>query len=166
MLRYVLAVSWPAAQGCALIGFSTGWFWRYDWLAFVIPAVPLALWFVGGAFGWRRARLSAVLGVARAWLVGHLVAVLVVEVLNVVVGERWLLVSRGWPPPSASLGALGAFYLMGSVFVLPWAHGFAAGAIVVLRRRPLPWAVEWGFGLVLAGWLAAGGVACLLMSAA
>ena len=161
-LRYVLAASWPAAQGCVLIGFSTGWFWRQDGLAFVVPAVPLALWFVVGVFGWRRARVSAALGVARVWLVGHVIAGLVVEVLNVVVGERWLLVSHGWLPPSASLGALGAFYLMGSAFVLLWTHGFVASAVVALRRRPLPRPVEWGFGLVLAGWLAVGGVACLL----
>ena len=165
-VRRALVWSWPVALACAVLSFSTGWIWRHEWLALLIPAVPLALWFVAGGASWARASGSVPLGVARVWLLGHIGGALAIEAVNVVFGERWLLVSRDWPPPSASLGALGALYLAGSAFVVPWAHCFVARAMVAFRRRALSTRVEVGLVLALVGWLGAGGVMSLLMSAA
>lgn len=89
---------------------------------------------------------------------------LVIEAVNAVFGERRLF-SRDWPPPSASLGALGSLYLAGTAFVVPWAHYFVASAMVAFRHRVLSRRVEVGLVLALVGWLGAGGVMSLLMTA-
>lgn len=165
-LRHVLAWSWPVAAGLGLASYGTGWIWRNDWLGMAIPAVPLAVWLAVGATGWARGGGAAVPSVARAWLLGHVGAAVAIEAVNLALGESLLLVSRDWPPLSASVGGLGAFYLMGTSFIVPWGHCFVASALVGFRRTALSPGWEWGLAAALAGWLGAGGVASLLMSAA
>ena len=156
---------WPLAAAAGVAGTAAGLMWRLPWWS-ALYAIPVLLWCAGGMWWWVRGPRAPWQRAVRGFAQAHAAAWLIIEAVSLsgVLGSA--LLSQGWPPGVAGIGAIGAVYLLGfATWVLPPLLGPAVALAWALTAARWGRRLEWAAVAAMTLWTAGTGLASLTLSA-
>ena len=156
---------WPFTVVLGIAGTTTGLMWRLPWWS-ALYAVPVTLWCAAGMWWWVRGARAPWQRAVRGFAQAHVAAWVIIEAVSLsgVFGPS--LLSQGWSPGAAGIGAIGAFYLLGfATVLLPPLIGPIITFVWALRASRWSRRGERAATVAVTLWTAAAGLLSLTLSA-